>query len=230
MGKRSIILCLCLCMCLLPALATAVEGAYLSADELRGLEPTFEAFLEEMADVLVDKGLLSPTEREAWILYQLGDFMQNGGFGTMTIGYTSGGWGREDDPVAMRRFLLETPAGTLYLETLGQYEESYSPLPGLPLDTELMDENGAAVPCRFRWTATSGSFEIWDNAKGETVPVGITYTSEGEPLYWYEEPIDGIDEVLTLDILSEEDDTVPLATVKLTVRSENDAWKVEELE
>lgn len=225
--KRWIALLLCLCLSPL-GVALAMDGAYLTGEEMSALEPKFEAFIEVLADTLVAKGLLSEAEREPWIYYQLGDFMQNGGFGAITIGYTAGGWGQEDDPVALRRFALETEVGTLYLDTLGRYEEAYSPLPGLPLDTEVLDAQGAAVACRFRWTATGGSFEKWDAAMGETVKVGITYTSDGEPLYWYETPVEGIDEVLTLDILSREEEGI-LASVALTVRAGDGYWTVEDM-
>lgn len=220
---------LILCLCLVPVAASALEGAYLTGEEMRTLEPAFEAFLLEMADMLEEKGLLSPAEREAWILYQLGDFIQNGGFGSITVSYASGAWGTASDPVTVRRFAVETEIGTLMLQTLGRYEEAYSSLPGVPLDVEVLDVKGEAVPCRFRWTASGGMFTIWDAMEGMLVQVGMTYTNEGIPFYWYEEPLEGTQEVLTLDVLGLEDDT-PLATVRLTLRAGEGYWNAEGLE
>lgn len=128
----------------------------------------------------------------------------------------------------MRRFSLETDAGTLILQTLRRYAENYSPLPGLPLDVELIDENNRPVPCRFRWVASDGSFLIWDSTKEEVVNVGSMYIGDGQPLYWYAEPVEGIDETLTLEVLYAMDDET-MATASLTLISGADYWAPEGL-
>lgn len=222
-------LLLILCLFMLPCTGHAMEGAYLTGEDLKALEPAFEAFVEELADVLIARGLLQDTEREAWVMYQLGDYLQNGGFGTIAVMYTPGLLGMADEAVTMRRFSSETSAGTLALETLRRYAQQYSPLPGLPLDVELTDGDGAPVPCRFRWVADDGSFFIWDGAAEQVVEVGATYIGDGEPLYWYAEPAEGIEATLSLEILEAEADTA-MASVSLRLISGDDHWAPEALE
>lgn len=226
--RKWIALALCLC-CMLPCMAPAEEGAYLPTEALRALEPQYEAFLEALADTLTARGLLSEAEREAWILYQLGDYYQNGGYGSILIAYTPGLLNTEDDAVSMRRFTLETEAGTLWLDTLRRYAGPLSNLPGLPLDAELTDAQGVPIPCRFRWTATGGAFLIWDGTVGNVVNVGSTYINDGRPLYWSAEPIEGIDETLILEILYKEEDAT-MATATLTVVSGEDYWMPEAMQ
>lgn len=223
------LLCLLLTVCLLtPLAACGDESAYLSGDDLRTIEPEYEAFLEKLADVLVAKGLLGEAEREEWLLYQLGDFLQNGGYGTIAAMYTPGLLSYADESVTMRRIELSTSAGALTLETLRRYAPAYSSLPGLPLDMELNDvSTGEPVGCRFRWTATSGMFMIWDG--NEVVQVGSTYISDGRPLYWYEQPADGCEETLRLELLRSGEDVI-MATVTLDVVSQDGCWIPEGLQ
>ena len=139
MKKR--LLCLTLVACLLaPLAALANDGAYLSGSDLHQIEPEYEAFLDTLADLLVQKGLLAESEREEWLLYQLGDFLQNGGYGTIVAMYTPGMLSYANESVTVRRFEIATAAGRLTLETLRKFSPQYSSLPGLPLDTELSDE------------------------------------------------------------------------------------------
>ncbi len=220
---------LLLALLLLPGVSLASDAAYLNGEDLRALSPAFEAFVEALADVLVARGLLAETDREAWVLYQRGDFLQNGGFGTIAVMYTPGLLSVADESVTMRRLSAETDAGTVWLETLHRYSEPYSPLPGLPLDVELLSpEDGTAVSCRFRWIATAGSFVIWDGAQGTLVNVGATYVSDGRPLYWFAEPVEGIEESLTLELLHPTEDRA-LAVVTLSLLSGADFWSPEVL-
>lgn len=222
-------LALFLSLLLAPCAALATQGAYLSADALESLEPAFEAFLEAMADALIAEALLPETEREDWIAYQLGDYLQNGGYGTIAILYSPDLLSIADPSVMVGRLSVQTEAGTLWLETLRQYSYSYSPLPGLPLDTDLLNDDGVSLVCRFRWLSTGGSFLIWDGSVGEAIDVGATYICDGRPLYWYEDPADGLAETLTLEILHATEDR-KLAEVTLTVRAESSYWIPEGLE
>lgn len=224
-------LSLLLLLVLLPLAAHAqeMEGAYLSGEDLQRLESPFEDFLEALADILVEKHLLPEADRDAWILYQRGDFLQNGGYGTIAVMYTPGLLSMADESVTMRRFSVETGVGALWLETLHRYSVSYSPLPGLPLDTELLDAAGNAISCRFRWVAPDGSFLIWDGGVGEIINVGATYISDGRPLYWYAEPVDGVSEQLTLELLHPTEDQT-LAVVALRVLAGPDFWSPEGLQ
>ncbi len=135
MKKR--LLCLTLVACLLaPLAALANDGAYLSGSDLHQIEPEYEAFLSALADLLVQKGLLAEEEREDWLLYQLGDFLQNGGYGTIVAMYTPGMLSYANESVTVRRFEIATAAGRLTLETLRKFSPQYSSLPGLPLDDD----------------------------------------------------------------------------------------------
>ena len=226
MKKR--LLCLTLVACLLaPLAALANDGAYLSGSDLHQIEPEYEAFLDTLADLLVQKGLLAEEEREEWLLYQLGDFLQNGGYGTIVAMYTPGMLSYANESVTVRRFEIATAAGRLTLETLRKFSPQYSSLPGLPLDTELSDETGAPVGCRFRWTTTGGMLLIWDGS--EIVEVGSTFISDGRPLYWREDPVDGYDETLRLEMLAAQEDVV-MATITLSVYAEDGCWLPEVVE
>lgn len=227
--KRWWALLIGLCLFCMPCAAGATEGAYLTGEDLQKLEPAYEAFLQEAANVLIARGLLEEDGKEAWILYQLGDFVQNGGYGSFLITYSPGLGYAEDDTVTLRRFAIQTAAGTLSLETLRRYVVNYSPLPGVPLDTELLDANGEAVDCLFRWTASDGAFYVWDGAEESVVSMGKTYVNDGRALYWYADPIDGIEENLTLEVLSETDGSV-LAMIAVVMRSGADAWTPEVVE
>ncbi len=207
--------------------AAISEEAFLTGEDLSKLQPAYEEFLSALADRLVERGLLLEDDREDWALYQIGDFLQNGGYGSIAILYTPGLLQVADESVSARRLVVETNAGDLTLQTLRSYSERYSPLPGLPLDAELTSPDGAAVACRFRWVAPIGSFFIWDGT--QVINVGATFISDGRPLYWYAEPAEGITEALTLHLLHPNEDTT-LATVTLTVHAGADSWSPEDLQ
>lgn len=225
--KRYLGMLVCLCL-LLPCKALAMEEAYLSGEALKALEPAFEAFVEQLADTLVGQDLLAASDKEDWILYQLGDYLQNGGYGTIAVMYTPGLLGMADESITVRRLQLDTGAGSLTLETLRRYHQYHSSLPGLPLDVDLLDAEGEPVPCRFRWTASYGSFFVWDGTQGQVVDVGATYIWDGRPLYWFAEPVEDISETLELEILKEEEE-VKLASASLTVVSGDEYWAPEDL-
>lgn len=224
--KRLIALLLLL---VIPSFSNAEQGAFLTSEDLRALQPSYDSFLQTMADRLVLRGLLNETEREAWILYQHGDFLQNGGYGAIATLYTPGLLSMADESVTLRTLSVETAIGIFNLETLHRYSTSYSTLPGLPLDdVELLDENGNPVDCRFRWIVPYGSLIIWDGMQEEMVNVGASYINDGKPLFWQAEPVDGIDEALTLELLSRTEDEL-LATITLIVVSGPDFWSPEVL-
>lgn len=219
--------CIMLALCLLPALALGEASAFLSGDDLNQIMPAYEAFIGELAELLIARGLLSASEREAWLLYQLGDFVQNGGYGSILTLYTPGLLQIADESVTLRRLTLETSAGTLRLDTLRSYSINLSPLPGLPLDTELTDASGAPIACRFRWTASNGRLLIWDGATGEIVNVGATYIGDGRALYWLDDPVEGVTERLSLEILHPTED-YSLASATLTVTAGRGGWTLSE--
>lgn len=219
-----------LLLLLLPTFAAAEEGPYLTSEDLRALQPAYEAFLSELAEQLMKHDLLSESEQEAWINFQLGDFYQNGGYGAITALYTPGLLSMSDESVSMISLSIQTDAGTLCLKTLNRYSVTYSPLPGLPLDNiELIGEDGIPVNCRFRWVAPHGSFIIWDGSLNELVNVGAFYTNDGKSLFWQAEPVDGIDESITLELLAPDEDRT-LAAVSLLVVSGPDYWVPESIQ
>lgn len=56
-------------------------------------------FSGELGDLAVERGLLSEEDRAAWHDAQLGDFFQNGGYGSILVSYLPGalGYTREED-------------------------------------------------------------------------------------------------------------------------------------
>ena len=73
MRKRIALFLLALAAFAPPALAD--EGSpLLSVDDLLALEDSYEAFLAELGDLAVERGLLSEEDRAAWHDAQLGDF------------------------------------------------------------------------------------------------------------------------------------------------------------
>ena len=87
---RRFLMMLLLLVCL-PACAFAAEGdPLLSVDDLLTLEESYEAFLRELEALAVERGLLSEEERSAWHDAQLGDFYQNGGYGSILSNYMPG--------------------------------------------------------------------------------------------------------------------------------------------
>ena len=100
MKKTVFFVCLSLFLALLPPAAPAEEGSpLLSVDDLIALEDSYEAFLKELGDLAVERGLLSEEDRAAWHDAQLGDYFQNGGYGSILISYMPGalGYTREED-------------------------------------------------------------------------------------------------------------------------------------
>ena len=157
-----------ICTLLLAALlgsasgALAADGPMLTAEDLAELQPAYEAFLDELEDLIVEKGLLADDQREAWRMYQLGDFFQNGGYGMIAAMYTPDLLVYARDVDSLVSLSCQTGAGLLELQTMRGYTPLDSALPGLLLEVSLSDAEGMPVPCRFRFTATQGSFLAWD--------------------------------------------------------------------
>lgn len=217
---------LLLALCLSPWTGLAEQSTYLSPEALLTLEPAFESFLREMAAELAREGLLEESEQEEWVMRQLGDYFQNGGYGSIVIDYTPGVLANADDTVSLHRISVEIDAGTVTLDTLRRYSATYSSLPGLPLEVEVVDAQGDLVPCRIRWTATDGTFLIWDGVRNDIVDVGNSYVGEGRLVYWQAEPYEGIEEALTLNVFNEEESEV-LGTVAFFVFADADSWILE---
>lgn len=170
---------------LTPAAALAGEGdPLLSVDDLLSLEESYGAFLDELEDLIVSHGLLSEDERGAWRDAQMGDFFQNGGYGSILATYMPGAldYVREEDTMLTLRAQL--PCGTLELMTVRRYTPQDSTLPGLMLSLSLTDGSGAPVDAAFSLSATSGLFLKWDAVAGTYASVGTGTQSDGETVYW----------------------------------------------
>ena len=126
--------CLSLPLALFPLSAPAEEGSpLLSVDDLIALEDSYEAFLNELGDLAVQRGLLSEEDRAAWHDAQLGDYFQNGGYGSILISYMPGalGYTREEDTLLSLSAAFD--GGRLELMTMRRYTPGDSTLSGLML-------------------------------------------------------------------------------------------------
>lgn len=229
---KRILLPLLLCL-LLPMTALASEGgALLSADELGSLRESYEAFLDDLEELIVQKGLLSEDQREQWRMYQLGDFFQNGGYGLIAAMYTPDllEYAREED--TMLRLSCQTEAGVLSVDTMRGYTPLDSALPGLLLEPTLTGADGLPVVCRFRLTASQGSFFAWDAMNGRYSDVGVSLISDGRVCYWSDQPLT-TDEyarppVITIEALPEDDDSRIIMSAALTLRPYETGWRIDE--
>lgn len=220
-----------LALLLLPIPAFAVEGdALLNAEELGQLRDAYESFLDELEDLIVQKGLLAEDQREQWRMYQLGDFFQNGGYGMIAAMYTPDllEYAREEDTLIS--LSCETQAGRLYVDTMRSYTPLDSAQPGLLLEVSLVDQAELPVACRFRFTASQGGFIAWDALHGRYSDVGVELINDGRPCYWSDQPLT-TDEyaqspVITIEILGETDDEQVLSVANLTLTPSGTGWRV----
>ncbi|MBP3428848.1 MAG: hypothetical protein J6M47_11415 [Clostridia bacterium] len=166
----------------LPMCALAGEGdPLLSVDDLLALEESYGAFLAELEDLIVERGLLSEEEREAWHDAQMGDFYQNGGYGSILVSYMPGllTYVREED--TYMTLSAELGGGcVMELSTMRRYTPQDSSLPGLMLTLSVTDAQGMPVDAQYTFTATGGVFLKWDAMLGAYVTLGASATSGGE--------------------------------------------------
>lgn len=219
------------CLFLLPACVLAGEGdPLLSVDDLLSLEESYGAFLSELEDLIVARGLLSEEEREIWRDAQMGDFFQNGGYGSVLANYMPGvlGYVREEETLLG----LSVPIGTytLQLDTMRRYAPQDSSLSGLMLTMSLMDESGAPKEAEFTLSSTSGVFLKWDALSGAYVSVGAGAQSDGETVVWSDQaPIEGAkNPVITITVTDSETQTALEGAAALTLSVDGDGYRVEE--
>lgn len=219
------------CLFLLPACVLAGEGdPLLSVDDLLSLEESYGAFLSELEDLIVARGLLSEEEREIWRDAQMGDFFQNGGYGSVLANYMPGvlGYVREEETLLG----LSVPIGTytLQMDTMRRYAPQDSSLSGLMLTMSLTDESGAPKEAEFTLSSTSGVFLKWDALSGAYVSVGAGAQSDGETVVWSDQaPIEGAkDPVITITVTDSETQTALEGAAALTLSVDGDGYRVEE--
>jgi len=188
------ILCALMLLMMLPAGVLAAEGdPLLSVDDLLSLEESYAAFLDELEELIVARGLLSEEERGPWRDAQMGDFFQNGGYGSILANYLPGvlGYVRDEETLLQLSVKMED-GSTLYVDTMRRYSPQDSSLSGLMLTMSMTGADGLPMNVSFELGGTSGVFLKWDALMGAYVSVGAAAQSDGETVVWSDQtPIDG---------------------------------------
>ena len=216
---------------LLPVCALGAEGdPLLSVDDLLSLQDSYDAFLDELEALIVERGLLSAEEREAWRDAQMGDYFQNGGYGSILANYMPGvlSYVREEDTLLQLTAKLDD-GSLLYLDTMRRYTPQDSSLSGLMLTMSLADENGTPVNVSFSLGATSGVFLKWDALMNAYVSVGATALSDGETIVWSgQAPIEGAKNPTISIRVTDPQMQETIADALLTLTVDGDGYRVED--
>ena len=227
---RRFLMMLTLLACV-PMLALAAEGdPLLSVDDLLSLEDSYDAFLDELEELIVERGLLSPEEREAWRDAQMGDFYQNGGYGSILVNYMPGvlSYIREEETLMQLSTRL-ADGSTLYVDTMRRYTPQDSSLSGLMLTLSMTDESGVPLDVGFALSSASGVFLKWDAMESAYVSVGASARSDGETVVWSDQtPAQGARNpeisITIIDPATQE----TLAGAMLTLIVDGDGYRVDE--
>ena len=215
-------------LALFPICALAAEGdPLLSVDDLLSLQDSYDAFLDELEELIIERGLLSPEEREVWRDAQMGDFFQNGGYGSILANYMPGVLGYIREEETLLQLSCPVHGGTLYVDTMRRYTPQDSSLSGLMLTMNMTDADGLPANVHFSLSGTSGVFLKWDALMGAYMSVGATAESDGETVVWSDQtPIDGAkDPELTIAVTdTQTQEEVCAATLLLTV--DGDGYRV----
>ena len=226
MNSRICVLLLILTLFALPA--HAEEGSpLLSVDDLLSLEESYEVFLEQLGDLAVERGLLSEDERAAWHDAQLGDFFQNGGYGSILVNYMPGAleYTREEDTLLTLSAKLD--GGMLELMTMRRYTPKDSTLSGLMLTPSMTDDAQMPMDAHYSFGSTSGVFMKWDALLGAYVSVGATAESDGETVVWSAQtPAENAkNPVLTITVSNGRE---PLGEAALTLTVDGEGYRVDD--
>ena len=224
MNSRICVLLLILTLFALPA--HAEEGSpLLSVDDLLSLEESYEVFLEQLGDLAVERGLLSEDERAAWHDAQLGDFFQNGGYGSILVNYMPGAleYTREEDTLLTLSAKLD--GGMLELMTMRRYTPKDSTLSGLMLTPSMTDDAQMPMDAHYSFGSTSGVFMKWDALLGAYVSVGATAESDGETVVWSAQtPAENANNpVITITVTNGQN---PLGEAELTLSVDGEGYSV----
>lgn len=226
--RRVLILIMLLVM--LPLCALAAEGdPLLSVDDLLSLQDSYDAFLDALEELIVERGLLSPEEREAWRDAQMGDFFQNGGYGSILANYMPGVLGYVREEETLLQLSASVPGGTLYVDTMRRYTPQDTSLSGLMLTMSLSDESGMPMDVSFSLTSSSGVFLKWDAMTSAYASVGATALSDGETVVWSDQvPIEGAkDPTITISAIDPATQETITAGV-LTLSVDGDGYRVQD--
>lgn len=214
-----------------PLCALAAEGdPLLSVDDLHTLKESYGAFLQELEAMLIEKELISEQERDAWRDAQMGDFYQNGGYGSILISYAPGALSYVREEEKLLQLSAQFPDGsTLCLDTMCRYTPRDNSLPGLMLTLSMADSSGVPMDVGFALSGTGGVFLKWDALEGAYVSTGTTAQSAGETVVWSDQtPAEGARNptigIAVLDAVTQE----TLCSAALTLSVDGDGYRVDE--
>ena len=226
MNSRICVLLLVLTLFALPA--HAEEGSpLLSVDDLLSLEESYEVFLEQLGDLAVERGLLSEDERAAWHDAQMGDFYQNGGYGSILVNYMPGALDYTREEETLLTLSAKLDGGTLELMTMRRYTPRDSMLSGLMLTPSMTDDAQMPIDAHYCFGSTSGVFMKWDALLGTYVSVGATAESDGETVVWSAQtPAENAkNPVLTITVTNGRE---PLGEAALTLTVDGEGYRVDD--
>ena len=226
MNSRICVLLLVLTLFALPA--HAEEGSpLLSVDDLLSLEESYEVFLEQLGDLAVERGLLSEDERAAWHDAQMGDFYQNGGYGSILVNYMPGALDYTREEETLLTLSAKLDGGTLELMTMRRYTPRDSTLSGLMLTPSMTDDAQMPMDAHYSFGSTSGVFTKWDALLGIYVSVGATAESDGETVVWSAQtPAENAkNPVLTITVTNGRE---PLGEAALTLTVDGEGYRVDD--
>ena len=226
MNSRICVLLLVLTLFALPA--HAEEGSpLLSVDDLLSLEESYEVFLEQLGDLAVERGLLSEDERAAWHDAQMGDFYQNGGYGSILVNYMPGALDYTREEETLLTLSAKLDGGTLELMTMRRYTPRDSTLSGLMLTPSMTDDAQMPMDAHYSFGSTSGVFMKWDALLGTYVSVGATAESDGETVVWSAQtPAENAkNPVLTITVTNGRG---PLGEAALTLTVDGEGYRVDD--
>ena len=226
MNSRICVLLLVLTLFALPA--HAEEGSpLLSVDDLLSLEESYEVFLEQLGDLAVERGLLSEDERAAWHDAQMGDFYQNGGYGSILVNYMPGALDYTREGETLLTLSAKLDGGTLELMTMRRYTPRDSTLSGLMLTPSMTDDAQMPMDAHYSFGSTSGVFMKWDALLGTYVSVGATAESDGETVVWSAQtPAENAkNPVLTITVSNGRE---PLGEAALTLTVDGEGYRVDD--
>ena len=226
MNSRICILLLVLTLFALPV--HAEEGSpLLSVDDLLSLEESYEVFLEQLGDLAVERGLLSEDERAAWQDAQMGDFYQNGGYGSILVNYMPGALDYTREEETLLTLSAKLDGGTLELMTMRRYTPRDSTLSGLMLTPSMTDDAQMPMDAHYSFGSTSGVFMKWDALLGTYVSVGATAESDGETVVWSAQtPAENAkNPVLTITVTNGRE---PLGEAALTLTVDGEGYRVDD--
>ena len=226
MNLRICVLLLVLTLFALPA--HAEEGSpLLSVDDLLSLEESYEVFLEQLGDLAVERGLLSEDERAAWHDAQMGDFYQNGGYGSILVNYMPGALDYTREEETLLTLSAKLDGGTLELMTMRRYTPKDSTLSGLMLTPSMTDDAQMPMDAHYSFGSTSGVFMKWDALLGTYVSVGATAESDGETVVWSAQtPAENAkNPVLTITVTNGRE---PLGEAALTLTVDGEGYRVDD--